>query len=465
MGLKKEYKLIIAVVISVIVVLFALLFGLIYLDQYKRSLPTESFEFVNIEIPFETKLVDDWELFAHTQPQILQPGINGNIEETYKVVRSPSGEILSREKVEEKITQEVQDKIIRKGVLNYEDTVNNIRETANKAMEYVEEGAIELLFPLLSHVDKNRYSAESLKEILSVVDFEVTSHAFTESIEFIYENEDNNIKGLQVTNAEQPEETQQTTPSVDFKTPSINDETPILIDQTPASDATQVPTGEDVELPPSPRLIAKLPLEYVFSSSMTGSQKISGELILLHEDNRTWTVFYPGPTQYLRLNRKKTGDDGGKTINYPLSFEITLDHLLLFHNLDAVYVAYELLNTTADSKDLTRALDLKAKELQSKTKVPTDATPPITPEPVVLQGHLEVTSATLRDDPNTNYRLIDRNIYDSAWKTLPPGTSGKGWIKFAPAPSYEINNIILEMQVAIAGLYNPELTFGAIQLQ
>ncbi len=439
MHVPQQYRAIIFGTIGAIVFLFALLGALIVLDQYKRSLPQESTETVNRIVSFETETLDDWEIFSNQQPLVIQQGIDGIVIETYKIVKSPTGEIISREKTEEVTSQQMQKKVIKQGKLDYETANAKIRERSLRFMEYFSKNDIASLYPMLTTNEKNKYPEESLRSIIKGIDYTVTSYNFTGSMSFDAEKEEGLLTGLQVAS-----------PSVDESSP--------VISPTPLVKA-------------SPKLVAKLPIEFVFTSKVTGSQKLTTTLYMLHEDQERWGVYYLGPTQHVGLDRTKTGDDGGKTINYPLSFEIILHDLLIFHNADALYFSYELNNTTKPSADLDRALQIKSEEMAQKTKVaqkPTTPTTPPAPTPlppkVILRPDLEVTKATLRDDPGTNYTLVDRNIYDKAWATLPPGSTGKAWLKFSPAPSQKIPTFILDADVTIAGLWNTEISFGAIEL-
>ena len=440
MAVKQEYKVIIVVLISVVVVLFAVLAGLIFLDEYKRNQPTTTFETESLEIPFETIEVEDWQLFASEQPLTIQPGIKGIIEETYKVVKDPNGKETSREKTDEKTVQNVRNRVVRIGRLDREETYNEVRSLAEKTLNHLQEEEMDEIFTLLSSFDQKRFTQEELESIIEDTEFKITSYTFTQQTDFAYEDEIVRLTGKKVSSLE-VEETN-TTPSEDDTTPTV-----------------------DVDVDETPSLIAKVPFEYVFTSSLTGSQKIEAQLLLIHEDKETWTVFYPGPTRFIELDRKRDGNDGGKNINYPLSFEITLNNLLVFHNIDTLYFSYDLKNTTIAGVDLNRALEIKAKELQALTQVPTDLTPAPTQVPVKLIADLEVSKAKLRDDPGTVYTLNDKNIYNKTWKTLPPDEEGKGFIKFIPAPSYDINNVILDVQFSIAGLFETDITFGTIPLE
>ena len=411
---KKELRLPLVIIGTVLIILIMLLVFFVVLDQYQKNQPQTQFVHKTITMPFDTETVEDWENFSNMPPQIVQPGIEGIVQESWKVVTDANGRTISEEKIdsESKVTVEVKNKIIKKGMLNYEDVFRQVRQEGQKSMDYWKAKDYESLYGTLAADDKSLLQTADIKNIIDKTEFKLDSFVFTGSATFKYEDVKKDVNSNTLT-------------------PTV---------------AT------------SPRLIASLPIEYTFTSKITGGQKVVATLDLIHEDKNVWKNFYLGPTKYVSLSSKQTGNDGSKTIAYPLSFEVELTGVYVFSHPNFMFFSYSTANTTKPSKELDLVLDEKTKQLATTT-VTVDKK-----SQKKLTADLEIVQAIVKDDAQTAYQLVGRTITDKPWVTVPPGEKAFGWLKVVPAPSRDMSSIIFSVQCSMAGLYTTDVTFGTIDL-
>lgn len=393
-------------------------------------------EEVEIEsIPFEELVVEDNNLFIDDGDKILQAGINGQIEHTYKVTRDFDGKVIEKEKLSSEKKIEKQDKIIRRGILNREETIVTINERLDAFFRYFQEGDYDRLYPLLSKRDRLLYSREQLKESALKTGFQVESYTENAEIRFIYPSSDYNddllLSGVQDIEEEQTQEDDSESSDGDVEEPTEEKEVMSL-----------------EELNEVNGLVAQLPISLIFQSSLIGRQKVTLTISIYHEGDN-WNIGYFGPTEVIAINKTQIRDDGGKTFGNPLQLELTIRDMVFFNNVEYLYFTYNLKNTSAINTK--PELDDRGRETGNFIEV---------------NAASKMTSSFLTDSADTGYEEKENVFFLQTSDVVLAGQEAIGRIVFRPSPGPDIDKIFLSTELMVEdGAFTVQIDFGELKLE
>jgi len=354
-----------------------------------------------ISVPYEEEIIDDYNLFTDDRDILMQIGINGEVEQTYEVIKNADGSVISKQLKSEQTLIEKQNRILRRGALDRQETIDDIKDALDTYFTAMKEGDYSGAYPLLTENDRMLYASTVLTESAEAIEFKVASYSFTQDLYFEYP---------------------------DYLT--TNDSALKPIQET----ATEFNMADDR----LQGLVAVQPVSVLFDS-LIGRQEVSFDLRIKHE-NQQWNIEYFGPTEVINVNKIQTRDDGGKTYGKPLIAEVWLKEVIFFPHLNKVFIHYVLFNKSEEN--------LTTDERDNEIIAPSLA---------------KVVSATLYDEPNTGYTQLENILYNQGSDTVTPDANADGRLVFSPPPGPDINAIYVTTQVAIDD-FMVKIEFGEIPM-